>query len=189
MPEPQYDDDETVELPIGLVSPAGLSLSSPIGPDGTITTDNDALQYTGQAPPHGTEIARSASFGCEDTISVVRTVPLVSDDPGEAALEYLLSLDNVDHGNPRFSNPLALSSTLSVDQVQVNGSVAEVELSGEPVLRDSCDMWRVAMQIEVTVRAATGASSAQIMLNGMSIQEYWGLEEQGPLEITEIQRD
>lgn len=189
MPEPQYDDDETVELPIGLVSPAGLSLSSPIGPDGTITTNNDALQYTGQAPPHGTEIARSASFGCEDTISVVRTVPLVSDDPGEAALEYLLSLDNVDHGNPRFSNPLALSSTLSVDQVQVNGSVAEVELSGEPVLRDSCDMWRVAMQIEVTVRAATGASSAQIMLNGMSIQEYWGLEEQGPLEITEIQRD
>src|SRR5699024_6104612 len=81
IPEPEYASDDTVRLPIGLVSPAGHNQLAPIGEDGSITEDQggDLAGQQSGPPPHQTEIARTATFGCEDTISVVQTVPVVTD--------------------------------------------------------------------------------------------------------------
>lgn len=191
IPEPEYASDDTVRLPIGMVSPAGHNQLAPIGEDGSIIEDqggNVAGQQSGP-PPHQTEIARTATFGCQDTISVVQTVPVVTDDPGQAALEYLLSLDSVTHGEPAFSNPLAISDGVSVASVEQEGDQVTVTLEGEPVARDGCETWRVAKQIETTARIATGADSAEIRLEDSTLSEHWGLGDDEPLQITEIQRD
>lgn len=189
MPEPEYGDDETVQLPIGLVSPAGLSETAPIGADGRITTDSATAQWYGQSSPHQTEIARTETFGCGDTISVMRTVPMVTDDPAQTALEYLLAMEFVSYGDPELSNPLAISTDLTVDSVEVEDGVAVVSLTGEPLARDACETWRVAKQIETTARVATGAQSAEIRLGESTLNEHWGLDEAGPLEIAEVQQD
>lgn len=190
IPEPEYASDDTVQLPIGMVSPAGHNQIAPIGEDGSIIEDqgNTADQQTGP-PPHQTEIARTATFGCGDTISVIQTVPVVTDDPAEAALEHLLSVDSVTHGEPAFSNPLAISDGVSVASVELADGQVTVTLEGEPAARDACETWQVAKQIETTARIATGADSAEIRLEDSTLSEHWGLEDDGPLQITEIQRD
>lgn len=190
IPEPQYDGDDTVRLPIAVVSPAGHNLIAPIGEDGSIG-EPQARGADGQtigAPPHQTEIARTEVFGCQDTISVVQTVPVVTDDPAAAALEYLLALGSVTHGEPAFSNPLSISEDLSITSVELSGNQVIVTLDGEPAARDACQTWQVAKQIETTARIATGADSAEIRMENSTLNELWGLSDDGPLQITEIQR-
>ena len=189
IPEPEYDDDDSVRLPIGVVSPPGHNEIARIGEDGSIVENQGAGAQTNGPLPHQTEIARTGAFGCGDTISVIQTVPTVVDDPAEAALEYLLSMDSVSHGEPAFSNPLALSDDVSVASVERSDDQVTVTLEGEPAARDSCETWRVAKQIETTARIATGADHVEIRLESSTLNEHWGLGEEGPLQITEIQRD
>lgn len=191
IPEPEYDSDDTVRLPIGVVSPVGHNEAAPIGDDGSILeaqSHNASGQRSGPLP-HQTEIARTEPFGCGDTISVIQTVPTVTDDPADAALDYLLSLESVTHGDPDFSNPLAVSDDVSVASVEVADNQVTVTLDGEPAARDGCETWRIAKQIETTARIATGADSAEIRLENSTLAEHWGLGDDGPLEIIEIQRD
>lgn len=191
IPEPEYDSDDTVRLPIGLVSPPGHNEIAPIGEDGRIQKSRPQGpdgQPTGPSP-HQTEIARTESFGCSDTISVVQTVPVVTDDPAHTALDYLFTLEGTTHGSPEFGNPMARSEGVTVDSVQHDDGEVTVSLEDEPVVTDSCDMWRVAMQIETTARIATGADQAVIQYGDTTLAEHWGLSEEGPLQITEIERD
>nr|WP_022872138.1 GerMN domain-containing protein [Nesterenkonia alba] len=192
IPEPEYEDDDTVRLPIGLVSPAGHSEAAPIGEDGQL----EGNQAPGAAPgtgapqmrPHQTEIARSATFGCEDTISVVRTVPMVTEEPATSALEFLFADDSYEHGDPAFINALAVSSNLAVDNTELNGDTVTVELTGQPTVRSGCESWQLLKQIETTARLATGASRAEITVDGVSLAELLGLAtEDTPLEIYEIE--
>lgn len=191
LPEPEYDGDDTVRLPIAVVSPAGHNQIAPLGEDGSILepqNQNAAGQQSGPSP-HQTEIARTDTFGCGDTISVIQTVPVVTDAPAEAALDYLLSLDSITHGDPAFGNSLAISDGVSVASVEQTDGQVTVTLDGEPTARDTCETWQVAKQIETTARIATGADSAEIRLGDSTLSEYWGLGDDGPLKITEIQRD
>lgn len=187
IPQPEYDSDDSVRLPIGLVSPPGHNEIAPLGADGRIV-ESQAQDIYGPSP-HQTEIARTEAFGCGDTISVIQTVPMVTEDPAHAALEYLLSLESTTHGDPAFGNPLALSDGLTVESVELDGDQVTVMLDGEPAARDSCDTWRVAKQIETTARMATGADAVEIQLADTTLAEYWGLGEDSRLQITEIQRD
>lgn len=192
IPEPEFDDDETVALPIGLISPAGHNEIAPIGEDGRIVEPQSGPGYPGQqnAPrPHQTEVARSDSFGCGNTVSVVQTVPTVTDDPARSALEYLLSLDSSGLGRPAFGNPLGLSSEVQVESVEVSGETVTVALSDVPVARDSCEAWRVTKQIEATARAATGTTAAEVMVGDTPLAAHWGLADETPLRLTEIRRD
>lgn len=191
IPEPEYDGDDSVRLPIGLISPPGHNDLAPIGDDGRISDPPDQGAYGQQSgpSPHQTEIARTEAFGCGDTVSVVQTVPTVTEDPARAALEYLLSLESTTHGDPAFSNPLAVSEELAVEAVEFDGEKVLVTLDGEPAARDSCETWRVAKQIETTARLATGADDVEILLADTTLAEYWGLADDSPLQITEIQRD
>lgn len=193
MPEPEYDDDDTVQLPVGLVSPEGHNEIAPIDEDGSIIENEQEAAYPG-APeppsPHQTEIARTSTFGCEDTISVVRTVPMVTEAPTDAALNYLLGVESDEHGEPEFYNPLEHSAEdLDVDSTDVDNGTVTVELSGEPAAGDECESWQVLKQIEATARATSGADNAEVLLEGEPLDEYLNITDDQPLEITEINQD
>ena len=191
IPQPEYDSDDTTRLPIGLISPAGHNEIAPIDDEGQIS-ESRPQDMEGQPTgpnPHQTEVARTEVFGCSDTISVVQTVPMVTEDPAHAALDYLFSVEATTHGSPEFGNSLALSEGLSVESVELDGDEVTVSLDGVPAVADSCDAWRVLKQVETTARIATGASAAQIQADGVNLAEQWGLGETSQLQITEIDHD
>ncbi len=175
MPEPQYDSDETVALPVGLISPAGYDWE----------VYEEDVDYTPDTP-HGRQLARTEQFGCQDYISLVETVPVVTDNPAETALEYLLTLDRTTHGNPAFNNPLAASG-FEVTDVEQEGSTVTVHLTGFANSSSSCQSWQMLKQIETTARAASGAEQVEILLDGAPLAEQLGLEDPGPLAIHRLQ--
>ncbi|GAA1807672.1 hypothetical protein [Nesterenkonia flava] len=196
LPEPEYEGDDTIRLPVAMVSPAGHSERAPIGEDGTLESDlapGAQLDNTGvsQPHPHMTEIARTGTFGCGDTISVVQTVPMVTDDAASAALGFLLQDQLYSHGDPAFINALAVSAdSLELDSVSVDGDTVTVQLSGEAVTRSYCEAWQALKQVETTAIVATGTRSANVLLNGEPMAAHLGVDDDGtPLEIIQIQRD
>ncbi|TLP78968.1 hypothetical protein [Nesterenkonia sphaerica] len=171
LPEPEFDDDETVALPIGLVSPAGY--------DWEIYDADDPARPD---QPHNHQIARTEMFGCENYISVMRTVPMVTDDPTTSALEYLSSMDTSQHGDPAFLNPLA-SSGLDVAGAEYDGERVTVHMTGTPGSTDVCQSWQLLRQIETTARAATGAREAEVLVDEVPLSAQLGLEDRGPVTI------
>lgn len=193
IPQPELDSDDTLHLPVGMVSPAGHSEGAPIGEDGTIeSTEAPGDPINGQdeseQQTHTTEVARTSTFGCEDTISVIETVPAATDDPVGAALDFLMKDPLYYHGEPAFINPLAVSETLEVSTVEEDGDTVTVDLTGEPISRSQCESWQILKQLETTARAASGASSAEILVDGEPLADLLGIQEADdqPLEIREI---
>lgn len=205
IPQPQFEADDSVRLPLAMVSPEGQSQAAPL--DGETTPENWQSQEDGQAtlqdeqapgiPPEETpqvaqaqeiEIARTATFGCEDTVSVVQSVPMVTEDPAAAAIQFLIDDQLYSHGSPAFSNPLAGSEELSVDSVDVEDDTVLVELSGEPETSGECESWQILTQIETTARVATGATYSEVSVDGQPLAEIFGLPvDQDPLQINEVQ--
>lgn len=169
--EPEFDDDETVALPIGLISPPGYDWEI-----------YDSEQADGPEQPHGRQVARTEAFGCDDYISIVQTVPMVTEEPGESALEYLISLERTQYGSPAFLNPLA-SSGLTVTDVDQEGETVTVSLTGTVVSSSVCQSWQILKQVETTARAATGAQQAEVLLDGSPLAAQLGLEDVGQLTI------
>lgn len=200
IPQPEYENDDTVRLPIGMVSPAGHSEGAPLGEDGTLEgteapgapVDEDGNQLFESDPQqtHQTEIARTDTFGCGDTISVVQTVPMVTEDPAQTALEYLINDPLFYHGDPAFINPLAVSEDLAVESVEADGDTVTVELTGDPASRSECESWQILTQLETTARIATGATYSEVLLDGAPLAQELGLmEPETPVEIHEITHD
>lgn len=186
LPEPEHEGDDTVRIPLGMVSPEGHDQAAPIDEDGRVTVD----EITGDVQQ--TEIARSAPFGCEDTVSVIRSVPVVTDDPTRTAMEFLVQDQYYYHGEPEFRNPLAVSEGLTVDEVSVDDDLVSVELTGEPTVRSACESWQVHTQLDITARAASGASTSELTLDGVPLAQVLGIEpEPTPVtlrEVTEVER-
>ncbi|RJN32765.1 GerMN domain-containing protein [Nesterenkonia natronophila] len=174
LPEPAFDDDETVSLPIGLVSPPGY--------DWEIYESDDEYRPD---QPHSHQVARTNMFGCQDYISVMQTVPIVTEDPTTSALEYLLAMDTSQHGDPAFLNPLA-SSGLEVTGAEHDGDVVTVSLTGSAGSTSICQSWQILKQIEATARAATGAPEAEVLLDEAPLSAQLGLEETSPLTIQNL---
>lgn len=190
IPQPEYDADDSVRLPLAMISPAAQSQDAPLEEDGSLEgtgAPGSPVEESDGHEAHETEIARTETFGCGDTLSVIQTVPMVTEDPAVAALEYLISDELYSHGSPAFGNPLSASDDLSVDSVEVDGDTVTVQLSGEPVSRSECESWQILTQIETTARAATGATDSEVLLDDQPLAEVLGLgPTQGPVEIREI---
>lgn len=186
IPEPEYDDDDSVRLPVALVSPAGVDATAPIDEEGNVQEQPPA--EPGGLEPHRTERARSELFGCDNRVSVVQTVPVVTEDPAHDAIEYLAALENYELGRPAFANAVGVASGIEVDSVDYANDVVTVNLTGQPQARNYCESWQALKQIEITARSATGAGAAEILVDGTPLPELWGLTEDAPLELVEIQR-
>ncbi|MBE1524780.1 GerMN domain-containing protein [Nesterenkonia lutea] len=194
IPQPEVDSDDSVRLPLAMVSPAEQAESAPLPQDGTLEgseapgspVEDDSDDAAGQQA-HEIETARTESFGCEDTLSVIQSVPVVTEEPAVAALEYLISDQLYSHGSPSFTNPLSASDGLSVESVELEGDTVTVQLSGEAVSSSECESWQVLTQIETTARMATGASDSEVLLEGQPLVEVFGLAPRtSPIEIREI---
>lgn len=171
MLEPEFGDDETVALPIGLISPPGYDWEV-----------YDSAEGNNPERPHGQQVARTEAFGCQDYISIMQTVPMVTEDPAESAIEYLLSLDRSQHGSPAFRNPLATSG-LRVADIEHEGDTVTVNVTGTVASSSVCQSWQILKQLETTARAATGAQSAELLLDGDPMSGALGLEDPGELTI------
>ncbi len=190
IPQPEYDADDSVRLPLAMISPAEQSQDAPLEEDGSLEgsgAPGSPVEESNGQQAHEIEIARTEAFGCGDTLSVIQTVPMVTEDPAVAALEYLISDELYSHGSPAFGNPLSASDELRVDSVELEGDTVTVQLSGETVTRSECESWQILTQIETTARAATGATGSEVLLEGQPLAEVLGLgPTQSPVEIREI---
>lgn len=200
IPQPEFEDDDTVRLPVAMVTPDGHSEGAPLGDGGTLEgTEAPSTPVDGEGnelfesdpeQTHQIEVARTDQFGCEDTVSVIRTVPVVTDDPVQAALDYLIDDSLFSHGDPAFINALAATETLAVESVETDGDTVTVELSGDPAPRSGCESWQMLTQLETTARAASGAEVSEVLLNGSPLAEELDLPPADePLEIHEVTHD
>ncbi|GAB3186590.1 hypothetical protein [Nesterenkonia suensis] len=170
LPAPQHEQDDSIRLPLGFISPEGHSGDAPINDEGQVTIREEV------GTVQRTEIARTDAFGCNDTVSVVASVPTVTDDPTLAAVEFLVQDQHYYHGDPAFRNPLAISDDLDVDTVGIVDDVVTVELSGQPNVRSTCEAWQIHTQLDATARAASGASRAEILLDGEPLAASLGID-------------
>ncbi|WP_106122423.1 GerMN domain-containing protein [Nesterenkonia sandarakina] len=192
MPQPEVEDDDSVRLPLAMVTPDGQSEAAPLDGEGTLEGEQapgSPVEETGAGQQtQQIEIARTAPFGCGDTVSVVRSVPMVTEDPAVAALEFLIDDRLSSHGSPAFYNALAASEELSVDSVEVEDDTVLVALSGEPVTTGECESWQILAQIETTARVATGAGESEVTVDGQPLAEVLGLPaDREGLQISQIQ--
>lgn len=171
LPAPAHAEDDTVRLTIGLVSPENQQADAPISEDGELLDSEDGPTVQQR------EIARTESFGCQDTVSIVRTVPKLTDDPLGESLRFLIEDTRTEHGDPAFGNPLADSEELSLESASVDGDTVTVELGGEITTRGVCESWQLLQQLDATARAAAGADEAEVLIDGEPLSRRLGLGE------------
>jgi hypothetical protein len=115
--------------------------------------------------------ASGPAVGCGDSLVAVTRPVAPTDHPIEAALNDLFSIKEQFFGESGLYTAL-YQSNLVVESVLVDANgAATVALSGQPMLGGTCDTPRVIGQIEQTVLAAPGVSSANILLNGQALED------------------
>ncbi|WP_144662105.1 GerMN domain-containing protein [Paenarthrobacter nicotinovorans] len=113
--------------------------------------------------------ARGVRFGCNDSLVPVRGVS-VPGDPLSVALGRLLEAGLPVDSDAALYDSLA-GSSLRFLSGYMNGSTAVVNLSGSLRPSGVCDIPRIQAQLIHTVVSATGASRAEIYVNGRTLTE------------------
>lgn len=110
-------------------------------------------------------------IGCGDSLVAIQRPVAPTDRPIEAALNELFSIKEQYFGESGLYTAL-YQSDLAVESVLVDaGGAANVALTGQFMVGGACDTPRFIGQIEQTVLAAPGVSTATILLNGQSLEE------------------
>lgn len=109
--------------------------------------------------------------GCGDSLVPVKRPIAPTHHAIVAALNELFAIKEQHFGESGLYNAL-YQSDLRVESVEVDeNGIATVVLTGRVMLGGTCDTPRFIGQIEETVRAVTGVQSANILLNGKTINE------------------
>ncbi len=113
--------------------------------------------------------------GCGDSLVPVRRQIAPTRQPILAALEELFAIKQQTFGQSGLYNALYQSS-LHVERAEVDENrIATVVLTGQVRLGGECDTPRFKGQIEQTILSAGGVQSANILLNGKTIDEALSL--------------
>lgn len=123
---------------------------------------------------------------CGDLLIRRQSVPVKTEDVATTALEYLIHDEYYSHGDPALTNSLAFSNEdLELEGLDVQGDTVTVRLTGELTTRSECESYRIRAQLHSTAADASGVQDAEILLNGVDLDEHLGLSpfELGP-EIT-----
>lgn len=126
----------------------------------------------------GAEVERANIFGCGDSlVSLKKDLPKSEDQLNVALTELLNSPDMItnDQGQELYN---ALSqSNLSLDKVESDGSTTKVYLKGQLTLPGSCDNIRVGEQLTETVENNTTASTVEIFINDVLLEDVLSIKE------------
>lgn len=123
-----------------------------------------ALEDAGQS---GVEI------GCGDSAVPVEVTFDPTRAPLTAALERLLAIDSEFYGQSGLYNALH-QSDLTLDGIDINGTTAEIALSGSLSLGGTCDAPRVEAQLRQTALQYRTIDQVTITLNGQPLSAATG---------------
>jgi hypothetical protein len=114
-------------------------------------------------------------IGCGDSIVATTTAPVRFTDQVGPSLGTLLVNKSRDVGLSGLVNVLYQSNLMYVGGELV-GSTINIYLSGQFMLGGVCDIPRAKAQLEYTAMAASGATSAQVFVDGRPIDEVLSLK-------------
>lgn len=151
------------------------------------TTGPDRATASGQdpAPAVGTGPAvyyvavddggrQGMRFGCNDSLVAVRAAGAPPGEPLAIALAQLLSPGDQSPATSDLYNALSASS-LNYVSGYLHGTTVVVNLSGQLQPGGVCDNPRIEAQLTQTAVAATGASRAEIYVDGRNLDELLSL--------------
>ena len=115
------------------------------------------------------------AVGCGDSLVATTTEPVRFTDQVGPSIGTLLANKSRDIGQSGLINVLYQSS-LTYLGGELNGSTITIWLSGQFMLGGVCDVPRAKAQLEYTAKAASGATSAQVFVNGRPIDEVLSLK-------------
>lgn len=132
------------------------------------------VALNGEFPPN----TRGRDVACEDLLVRVDTVPVQTDDLVATSIGFLLDDEQYSHGDPAVTNSLDPSEDgLAYSSYRIEGDTVVVELSGEVVSRSQCESLRIRAQLNRTAAAAAGVQDAEILVDGVRIEEILWLDE------------
>lgn len=114
-------------------------------------------------------------IGCGDSLIATTTAPVRFTDQVGPSVGTLLANKSRDVGLSGLVNVLYQSS-LTYLGGELNGSTITIYLSGQFMLGGVCDIPRAKAQLEYTAMAASGATSAQVLVDGRPIDEVLSLK-------------
>ncbi|MFN3924722.1 MAG: hypothetical protein ACK4K6_13910 [Pseudarthrobacter sp.] len=114
-------------------------------------------------------------IGCGDSLVATTTAPVRFTDQVRPSIETLLANRSRDVGLSGLVNVL-YQSNLSYTGGELTGSTITIYLAGQFMLGGVCDIPRAKAQLEYTAMAASGATSAQVFVNGRPIDEVLSLK-------------
>jgi hypothetical protein len=116
------------------------------------------------------------AVGCGDSLIPVKHQIQATRQPIVFALTELFAIKQQFLGQSGLYNAL-YQSNLRVESAEVDANgIATVVLTGPVMMGGECDIPRFKGQIEQTILAASGAQSANILLNGKTIDQALSLK-------------
>lgn len=109
-------------------------------------------------------------IGCGDSIIPVSEEIVVSGDPIQESIEKLLSIKNSDIQDQGLYTAFS-NSKLSVEKVEIDGTVAKIYLTGNLSLGGVCDSPRVQNQLEKTALQIPEVQTVEIYINNIPLAE------------------
>jgi len=113
--------------------------------------------------------------GCGDSVVPITTAPVRFTDQVRPSIEALLANKNYTLGESGYVNTL-YQSNLTYVAGELTGSTITIWLTGQFMLGGVCDIPRAKAQLEYTAMAASGATSAQVFVNGRPLDEVLSLK-------------
>ncbi|MBU8865866.1 hypothetical protein [Paenarthrobacter aromaticivorans] len=161
-------------------TPAASPSSAPAGPPATAEPTTPA--FPEQVAPLtvyyvavGDNGVSGSPIGCGDSIVATTTAPVRFTDQVGPSVGTLLANKSRDVGLSGLMNAL-YQSDLTYAGGELSGSTITIWLTGQFVLAGVCDIPRVKAQLEYTAMAASGATSARVLVNGRPIEEVLSLK-------------
>ncbi len=113
-------------------------------------------------------------IGCGDSLVATTTAPVRFTDQVGPSIGTLLANKSRDVGLSGLVNVL-YQSDLAYAGGELEGSTISIWLTGQFMLGGVCDIPRAKAQLEYTAMAASGATSAQVFVNGRPLDEVLSL--------------
>ncbi|MFC0249664.1 hypothetical protein ACFFIO_14255 [Citricoccus parietis] len=132
------------------------------------------VALSGDFPPATT----GRDVACQDLLVRASSVPVKTEDRVGTAVGFLIDDEQYSHGDPAITNSLDPSEDgLLYSSSRVEGDTVTVELTGDVVTRSQCESFRIRAQLNRTAAAAAGVENAEILVDGVRIEEVLGLPE------------